>query len=232
MATANDIIVAAHGFSTKNRPNLIATSATELLRRLNKSLNVYFMIGARINPMFYGVKDEVAYDGTLGWPRPACADAVWRIEQAADGAEVALVPFDQRFAEPGMPAVYTIGQHYIPAGNDGDPLPEDNLNIFYSKRPVSIGALTDSLDPMWQGAYDTLPTLDIAIYLAVKDGRLDEVAELVRERDEVLKLYIAFLEHADLHERRWFGPTRFNQTNSIVPLLSLLPGGAQADRAA
>lgn len=224
MATANDFIVAAHATSTKNRPNKIATSATELLRKFNKSLNIYYAIAARVNPMFFGVKETVVHT-SLGWPRPACAEAVWRHE-LVDGTEVALVPFDQRMAEPGMPSVYTLGQHYVAAGNDDDPTDDDDLVIFYSKRPTTLTALSDNVDSMWQGMYDQLPVLDLAIYLAIKDGRTDEVASYVAERNELLGLYVAFLEHADLHERRLFGPTRFNQANSVVPLLSLLPGGA------
>jgi hypothetical protein len=235
MATANSLIIAAHGVSSKLQPGRIAALSTELIRVLNHSFNVYYAIGARINPLFYGVKDVVPgdeRDTTLGWPRPACAEAVFRLE-LDDGTEVALVPFDQRFAEEGMPSVYAIGQHYVPAGNvdelnapiDPDPATDD-LVIFYSKRPETVTTLDDGVDPMWPGMYNRLPVLDVAIYLLLKDGQVAEAQQWVRERNDLLKLYIGFLEHADLHERRMFGPQRHFNSNAIASLAAALPGNA------
>lgn len=221
MTIASDYITAAYGLSTKNNPTKTATP-TELLRILNTSFHACYAIAARINYLAFAVR-EVIPKITLGWPYPACAELVFRIELAT-GEEVALVPYNQRFAEPGRPGVYYLGGFYNAAGNPTDP-GDEPLVLLYSKMPVSFTTVDDEGDTTWHTRHDRLVIADLAMYLARKDGRTDELPDLSAERDAALQLFVAFLEHANVMETRMYGAHRFMPTYTIQSLAALLAGG-------
>lgn len=224
MATlASDILVAAFAKSTKNAPARIVAEATDLCASVTRSLRGLFAIGARVNPVFFATQTNMNFVSP-GWARPVDAESVFRLELVT-GQEVALVPFDQRRAELAMPAVYAMGQTYRSAGNALDPI-SGTIVAFYSKRPANVAGLTDPLDLSWPEAYNELLILDVAVYLALKDGRMDEVQVLTADRARWLSLYVAFLEHANANERRMYGAVRYINSNSLVSLADLLAGGA------
>lgn len=218
--TPLDILVAAYAKSKKNQPNKIATEATELLAVVNRVIRVYFQIGVRVNPTFFGGLLAVPFSSP-GWARPATAEAVYRIE-LPDTTVVIVVAFDERNAEPTVPAVYRFGQVYRPAGNPLDPTSED-LTFFFSRRPADAADTASAIDSQFPEAYAEMAILETAIYLAMKDGRGEEVAYLAAERDRWLLMYLSFLEHETLNERRVTGPASF-VTGGAVPLSSLLAG--------
>lgn len=221
--TVTDILTAAFAKSTKNVPSRITSETTDLCGVVTRSLRGVFAVGARVNPVFYGTQATVVFSAP-GWARPVDAESVFRLELLT-GAEVALVPFDQRQAELALPSVYAMGQVYRSAGNPSDPT-SGSLVVFYAKRATAVTGLTDTLDALWPEAYNELLVLDVALYLALKDGRADEVGTLKLERDRWLSLYVAFLEHANANERRMFGSVRYINTNSLVSLTDLLAGGS------
>lgn len=223
MATALELIVAAHGTSTKNNPGKIAASEGELLRVLNDSLNGCYAIAAHVNYLVFAVQETIAH-GSLGWPYPECAEAVFRIEFPDSGNEVALVPYDQRNAETGMPAVYFLGLHYIGAGNDGDPVAE-SLRFFYSKMPTSYTSLDSTTDASWRSRHNPLLIADVGMYLARKDGRADDLAALAADRQTALAKFVAFLEHANVHERRMYATHRQLPSYTLESLTAMLAGG-------
>lgn len=227
VATTPQIILdGAYAKSQKNKPGAIATESVELLQLVIRAMRGLYAFAARINPTFFAESAVVAFAGA-GWARPNNAEAVFRIENPA-GAEVVLVPYDDRRAEAGLPSVYAFGQIYRPA-SAGAPDPQaGNLTFFYSKRPTDPANLAALLDALWTEQFNELLILEVAIYLAIKDGRADELGAYRGERDQWAARFTAFLEHESLNLRRRYGQiARFN-TQSIVPLNSLLAGPSTA----
>lgn len=222
MATASDLITAAHGLSTKNNPGKTAASA-EMLRALNESFYACYAIAAQVNYLVFAVKELIAHTSN-GWPYPECAELVYRIENPA-GAEVKLVPYNELDAEPGHPCVYFQGGYYNPTGGTLDPVDTDSLKFFYSKVPRSFASLSATPDTTWRTRHDPLLIADLAMYLDRKDGRADDLAAHAEVRDAALKRYVAWLEHANVMETRSFGPLRFIQSYSVQSLSTLLVGG-------
>ena len=213
--TVGDIIVAALAKSTKNRANAIATSATELTGAVYRAICGAFSLAASVDPTFFGKSASVALSGGA-WPFPEDAESIFRIENLS-GEEVALVPQDDKGAERVRPAVFRVGRSFYGAGNSGDPT-TGNLVFWYSKRPSALTATTDVLDSMWLEAYNELLVLDLAIYLAVKDGRDDEAQLLGAERSKWADLFSAHIVHATVNEVRRFGNVGQFNANTRTPL--------------
>lgn len=220
--TLEDIMLAAYGKSALNRPGSIASEGTELVQLLLRLQRKYFAVAARINPLFYATSVKVTI-GSGVWARPATAETIFRIERnsettggtGAAGDEVAVVPFDDKKAEPGMGAVYELGQQFYSAGNAKDPT-GGKLTIFFSRRPTDPTAKTDPLDTQWPDQFNDVLIFEVAAYLAEKDGRESEAANLRKELDGWATLYLAFLEHATSNERRRTALTRKFATNTLV----------------
>lgn len=223
--TYNQILAAAYGRSSKNIPGKIATDATELLNLIWRALAGLYSFAADINPEFFGVTSQVQF-ANGGWPRPAGAEAVWRIETLA-GLEVVTVRRSDLKAELGMPALYKLGQKWYSAGNPLDPTNAD-LIFFYSKQPTVPALLTDVIDATWPETYNPLLIDETALWLAIKDGRQDEVGEIKESRDNWLKLFSAFLDHETMNEVRRMGTTYHSQRRmNVGAALAQIGGGAQ-----
>ena len=169
---------------------------------------------------------------TVGWARPANAESVWRIEADTGtvpttdtGTEVCVVPFDDKTAESGKPSVYEFGQQFYGAGNSLDPT-SGTLQFFYSRRPTDPANLGATLDSSWLEQFNEILILEVAAYLALKDGRGDEYQALNADKASWVKQYIMFLEHATANERRRFAHVRRINTQTLVPLASFLAGPA------
>lgn len=235
--TPRDILTGAYAKSTKNKPGTLATEATELLQVVIRAMRGLYLVGSRVNPTFFAVSADVTLAAGC-WARPQAAQTLFRVERTgattggtgAAGDEVAVVPFDDRTAEEGMGAVYELGQQFYAAGNALDPTGGD-LRFWYSKRPSDPADLDTAVDALWTEDHNELLMDEVAIYLALKDGRMDEVGVLRPERDREAKLFIAFLESATPIVRHRHSEIRRFITNSLVPLESLLAGGANLQAA-
>ncbi len=221
--TPEDILNDAYPKSKKFQPGKIVAESTEGVGLVNRVVRTFFVIGVRVNVPYFGADSSVAF-AAPGWPRPSAAEAIYRIENPS-GAEVVVVPRDQRTIESGKPAVYRWGQIYRSAGNALDPV-SGNLTFFYSKRPTDAANLTSPIDSLWPVAYSELLSLEVACYMANKDKLQDELGYFVSERDRWLRLFIAHLEHETLNERRAYGHIQQFNTGALVPIASLLTGGS------
>lgn len=223
--TPEDILNDAYPKSKKFQPGKIVAESTEGLGLVNRVIRTMFQIGTRVNPTFFGATSTVAF-ASPGWARPAAAEAIYRLE--VSGAEVVVVPFGQRTIESGKPAVYRLGQIFRSAGNAGDPA-SGNIDFFYSKRPTDAATLATAIDSLWPEAYSELATLEVAAYMAAKDKLGDELAYFTSERDRWLRMFIMFLEHETMNERRSYGHVQMFNTGSLVPIASLLAGGSSVE---
>lgn len=226
--TPNELITAALAKSRKNQPGIIASPA-EAFATFERIFPVFWTIGARVNPSFYGATVALEDDNEsvpTGWLRPADAEMVVELRDAG-GDEVIVVPFDELDADPFRPAVYEWGQVYYPAGNANDPTAGATITAWYSRQPdLTLGA-DEEVDELWPANFDELLVLELAIVFALKDDRNAEVTQLKADRDTWLRRYVAHLEHQTISvvrsqaaAQRWQGPT-------WVPLNELLAGGTE-----
>ncbi len=221
MSTAQQIITAALLRSAKNQASQIATNATELISTLNRSLRGCFAVAARVNPEYIGAISSVV--GVAGvWARPALADSVWWVEDAS-GSEVAVVPPAERDAEPGKPSIYRLGRAYYTVGRTTgavlDPAATDTLSFYGALRPAALTTLAEELPASWDGAYDDMLILDLAMYVAIKDGRLEELTALRAERTAWLQLFVNFLTHESSSLTRRFNLPAVPTINELNQLL-------------
>lgn len=222
---AQDILTSAYGYSAKTQPGRSINEAQEGRRIVQRSLQGLFAVAARVNPEYYGVDVDVDFDiAANGWLRPAVAEAVYRIERTDFGDEVIVVPRFDRQADVARPALYRRGKVYLSAGNPLDPVNE-TLRFCCSKVPDALAAIADPVDALYPDHFAALLELEVAMYIALKDGRMDEVAALRPQRDEWAALYIAHLEHETSNEVRRTGTLRTFQTPQ---LLAMLAGGRAA----
>lgn len=221
--TPQDVLTDSYAKSKKNQPRKIAEEGVELLGVVNRAIRAFFIYGARVNPYFYMASAPISF-ASGSWLRPALAEAVFLIQDS--GVEVVVVPIEDKQAAIASPAVYRSGQKYFSAGNPLDPTSGD-LDFIFSRTPADAANLGSTIDEDFPVSYNELPILEVAIYLAIKDGRDAEAAILVGERDAWLRLYLAHLEHETMNEvRRW--DFRFNLP-SVQPLGGLLQGGTSVE---
>lgn len=222
MSTPRDIITAAHGFSTKNRPGQIATIETELLGVVTRAFRGLWAFAARINPEFFGKQAAVVPAANV-WTRPADAELIWLIENPL-GQEVAVVRRTDILAESGLPSVTFFGQRYRVTGAAPGPVGTDTLTFFYSMIAPAPATVDTAFDALWPTHFDDLLVRETALYLALKDGRDEELAGLRADRDQWAQLFAAFLEHETANVRVRYGTIR---TFNVQTLISAhLAGGA------
>lgn len=208
MSLPSDLIAQAIGMSAKNRPTT-ANAENELRTVLGRLLKKYIAAGADVNPFYFATTAPVA--GVAGvWSRPAKAESVVDIRTAADGP-VVVVPFDERTANHGKPRLYRLGTSYHTVGLAGDPGATDSLTFYYVLSPDIPAAMNTPVDARWPEAYDGLLVTELAIYLAAKDGRAEEVGGLETERDGWVAIFQQFLKHETMNEIRQFQPHRFTE---------------------
>lgn len=219
--TPQELIVAAVALAAPSRTSALATDSPELLRVLGRRLRSCYQRAAQVAPWYFGARVDqalAAATGTLpaGWARPSGALRVLRLEATATtrdattapiaaGTTIALPPYDDRAAFAGDPAVYELGQRFIPAGNVGDPA-SGALSVLYAADAVVPQTLSETLDASWPRAHNDVLIYELGIYLAAKDGRDADVAQFTRELEEAQALFDAALSTASLQRAARFIP--------------------------
>ncbi len=223
--TVQDILDGAFAKSNKNQPGTIATSVTELLQAVIRATRGIYSFAAAIDPKhFADTLDVVGVGGS--WERPEVAEAIIRIEDAAF-AEVVVVPLDDRLAADPQIALYEFAGEFIADATQTNPPGDtDTLTFWFSKRPddpLPVDDLDGVLDPDWDEAYNELLILELALYLALKDGRDTEVQLLKVDRNQWAQLFGSYLMHSTANEQRRFGHKHIVNVDSLLPMLT---GGA------
>jgi len=224
--TVQALIDRAMSKSMKNNPGVIATE-TELVDIAVTAQRGLFSLGARVNPTFFGDEEVVAFAG-LGWARPVAAESIVHLEVEGGSPKVSVVPHDDRLADRLNPSVYRYGQVFRSVGRDVDPDEYDSLHFFFSKRPEDPTDMESELDALWPTQYDELLALEVGIYLTMKDStesRAAELNELKALRDQQLVRFVSFLEHETANVTRRHSHHRRINTETMVPIGSLVAGG-------
>lgn len=219
MSTPREYLESAYGKSIKNQPDEIANEATEMLNVFIRAFRGLYAVAARVNPTFFAETASVAYSS--GWARPSNAEVVWRIENS--GNEVKIVPYDDQAMYGSTEAVYRFGQVYRIANSSISGSPD--LDFYYAIRPTDPADLDTEVDSSWVQSYDELLVTELALYLALKDGREEEIGQLQADRDRWLALFLAFLEHETIGVERRFENIITPTSESMVPLSAILAAG-------
>lgn len=225
--TVQDVVDGAIPRSKKNVSGIISDAPTELVNLVTRAHRGLYSVAARVNPTYFAMTADQAFS-TDHWPYPDDAECLFRLEQP-DGTEVIVVPVADRAADAARPAVYFLGKKFYSAGNANDPT-SGNLTMYYAYAPAAYAALADTLDGLWDEAYNELLELEVAIYLAIKDvssNRVAELGALKEERDDWARRFIMHLEHAVTPEVRRFANLQVFNSPSLVPLGQLFAGGAK-----
>lgn len=199
MDTPEEIILAAYGYSKHNTRGQIASEQGELLPLVGRRLRLYFAEAARENQTVTAIRVTVS-PVAGAWARPTELESVIGAEQG--GEEVTILPWDQRHLEPSKPCIYPLGQVYYPAGTANDPDTGADIDFFGPKVADLPSLLNDDLDVLWPRQFSELLVLDVAMYLARKDGRQNELAALQQEWQAFHDRWLLWLGHEDAAEAR------------------------------
>lgn len=230
MTLPQDLVVAAIGRSSKNKTDILANNASELLALVTRLVAKLYSLAANVNYTvfagFLDVASQAESGGPVdeGWPMPVDAECVFRLERlhgttgggGSEGDLVVEVPYDDRTAETGIGAVYRIGGLYLPAGNPLDPTGGD-LRFYYSRVPTPPTTILTPVDPQWPDRFDNLLIAQIAKYLAEKDGRTDELAWLEKEEADWMSIFTAWLGRPSVNVHRRTGLTQRIASPALAP---------------
>lgn len=200
--TPQDVLNQAYAKSLKNQPGFIANEATELLAQVNRALRALYSIAASINPTFFGKSADMSEAGQT-WLEPDDAESVYYMEEKSGGAEVIVVPVNEQDVEPGKKAVYSVGRVFRASSTNP---PSAVVTAYYSKKSEIAASLSTPLDQTWDEGHNELLVLELALFLAIKDGRAEELGGLAQQRNMELRRFVTRLEHHLANIRSRFGP--------------------------
>lgn len=225
--TPRQILAAAYTRSKRNKGSADIDEATEGVRLVQYALDRLYTLTARINPEYF-LADLTVSINSGKWALPSKVESLLRIERAG-GAEVVIVPFDDRAMFAGIkPAVYFSGRGYKSAGNVNDPVAE-NLNFFFAPGAPVVTIDADIDETAWPAQHSDLLVDECAVYLSLKDVRIGEdLAPLKEERNDKARLYVAHLEHVNRTRVKRTGILPYVPGATIQNALALLAGNGGA----
>ena len=187
--TPRDILEAAYATSLQNQPGIIAEEESELLAVVNRKLKAIYTMSIGVDPTYFADSLSVA-EASGEWIEPEAAASIFYMEQDSDGAEVVPVLIEEQDADPTKLAVYAVGRTlYASATNP----PTGNVTLYYTVEPADAADLNTALDATWDEAHNELLIAEVALFLAVKDGRPEEYEGLVLDRNLALNRMLAKL---------------------------------------
>jgi len=223
--SVSNILAQAYARSSGNRSSSLIEDAAEGVWIANRVQRLCISAGARINPDYFGSLYTMPAVGNY-YLRPLLTEMVYRIEMPT-GDEVVVVPVEDRYVATGSPRVYQLGALYYSVGEDGDPDGE-TLSAYVVSLPVDMVDINSTMTTVIPDAFVPLLVDEIAIHLALKDRRMDELNDLRRSRDSWLRLWINFLEHETAARVRRFVPVT-SGLNTIQMIGAMFEQGGGTD---
>lgn len=225
--TVQDILDRAYNLSGKTQPGQLVDETTEIPLAVDRFYRAAFLIGAKVNPTFYGAQDDVV--GVAGvWAMPATANLIFYIEDG-NANPVSIRRLEERNEVWEDPSVYALGRSLYTCGGASDPAGTDTLSLFNSAKPgTSLTALTDGLDSNWDEDHNDLLIYALGIYMATKDMGSQQL-ELQQFNQEFTAAIARYLEHLRLELTgvvSRFGSVVEASTMTIEDAARLVLGGA------
>lgn len=213
--TAQQLLLAALGRDAQIDVNALATQMPEVVAAIGRILRKRLIEVIPNNPGLFGTiryQPLVAEGGVTGWKRPSDAMTVYRLEATgntavvgggaiANGAEIGVVPFDDRALRAGDPSVYEFGGFFIGAGNTGDPV-SGAINVLYASFPTAPSALASDIDARFPDQMVDFLVADLNVWFCKRDGR--DAVRFEAEVAEWSALFAAWVGNATLNVSRRF----------------------------
>ncbi len=194
---AAQYIAAALARSASARPDLLVTASGELLEQLNRIVEELFVDASAAHAPYFHTRANLPFDvlqSPAGWPWSADILRPYYVAASSDttglgtgwvgGDEIVVVSATDSWASPDAPAVVGRGRAFMPTGQTGHPT-GGSLVVEYARRPVAMTGLSSVIDAAWPAEHDGLVIDRLALWLAQKDGRLEDLGSL--EKDESLR---------------------------------------------
>lgn len=207
MADVQAIFDAAIARSASSQPDMLTVGEPELLRVVQRTLSRLYLLGARRRSTNFGATATAVFTAgsPSGWPFPADCLSILRVEALASvsaealaaGTEVAVTRLDDQDGMRGMPAVYEFGRRLVSCGGADDPVNQD-LQIFYAAAAPTLASPADPLPDALPDMFHPLLELPLAIYIARKEGRTDDLAVFQAELSEESAYFDAWLTDASI----------------------------------
>lgn len=222
MATAQAIIDAALGRSIKNTSRL-ADAAVELLRVLNLSLDRWVTHAAVTAPDAFEedrtvVRDDDGAGPVQRWTIPTDMMVITRVEDPLNaGTEIPIIPQADQKMWRRLPSFTRRGSKLLPNALSLEEMDTiEDLTLTGAILLPHPALVADAIDPRWPERFDPLLEIDIARYLATKDGRAEEYAGLDAEEAMAKGLYDSWLavRVANLTSRH--GPVKARVNTSTI----------------
>lgn len=209
--TAAEYIAAAMGRSYLNRGEVLALTQQELLGQLTRQFRRYYADAATQEASVFAQTAVLVYTtGPARWPLPTDIDVLHHLEQSSQ--PITVVPYEDRTeAEPSEACVYRLGNTLYPVGNSTDPTATSILAL-YTPIPAAFTTTGQSSPSAWNIAFDDMVVVELALFLAKKDGRMDDVQTLQMELDDPAtgwkQLWTTWLGRASINVTRRFATPR------------------------
>ena len=199
LRTAEAIIAVAYGRSKRADPNRGDTTSEELIVKLNEVIGTYFQEAAKINKAFFGKRVTVPYDDELyGWARP---DLRPRRSRGSRTERARRSPTCRSTTGRRKRARASTGTAASTTGRTRRGSPAGDLTFFCSRRPVDVAVVEDEIDEAWPHGHEPLLALELAIYMAMKDNRDQDLPALETQRQRQAARFGMFIAHEDMSVR-------------------------------
>lgn len=211
--TAQEYITQAISTSYLNRGDVLAVDSTEMLSTLTRHFQKYYADAAtQESSVFAQIVAVPVLTAPRRWVLPGDIDVLHHLEQ--NGQPVTVVPYEDRTeAEPSESCVYRLGYVLYPVGNATDPT-QNALTALYTPVPAAFTALGQSAPASWPTQFDGMVVDHLALWLASKDGRQDDVDRLTANMaggngsPGWTELYATWLGRASINVTRRFASPR------------------------
>lgn len=224
--TVEEWALRSYGYSKKSQPDRIANEGEELRELAFRVLQAVFQVAARINWTYFGATSGAVASTSGGWLIPTAAELIgWMSTDGSTDPSSRVFPvgIGEVDPEPGRATVYRLGPRFFPGVNITTAA---SIHFLYSRTPTEPPDTTTAIETDYPVSHEDLLILEMAMYLALKDGRHAEMRELEPMRDVAALRFAQHLQHAAVGiPRTWF-PQRF-QGEEFSPLLRVASTGEE-----
>lgn len=225
MADVQSIIDAAIARSATSRPDMLTVDEPELVRIVSRAMANLYLLGARRRSTNFGQTATAVFTAgdPSGWPFPADALSVLRVEALssvsasalAEGTEIAVTRLDDQQSMAPMPSVYEFGRRLVSCGGADDPVDQD-LRVFYAAAAPQLTAAAAPVPAAIPEQFYPLLELPLAIYVARKEGRTDDLNVFQSELASEMAYFDAWLTDASIAQGDRFAGFRPAQVSAAA----------------
>ncbi len=225
-STYQDIVDAGLLRSRSNRPEWAANNQ-ELLNVAGRTLGLAYQLGHLLSPDRWTFSTDWLGGGVGTGEWPFVTPPLVYIENITLGGEVKVVSVHERTVDVGAGRIYWKSvSNLTSVALTGDPGSNDLLRFWSLAWAEPTPPAAGVLSAPWVEHFNGLLIDEVALYLAIKEGRDSEVQMFTTSRNQWLQQYISFLRMATSARASRFAPRTVN-SGEIQALAAAFLGEAQ-----